>query len=152
MHTMPGDARMADIPDVFERTYGRLAPVYDLVYGAALENGRLNAMEALRLCPGERVLEIGVGTGAMLPLYPEGVAVAAVDLSMPMLARAQVRRQGAAVVADISLMRMHAGRLAFPAHSFDVVFAAYVVNAVADPAPVVREMKRVCRPRAELSS
>src|SRR4029453_2130680 len=67
--------------------YRRLAPIYDFVYGRALDHGRLRALEALRLCPGETVLEIGVGTGAMLPLYPEGVRVSAVEISAPMLRR-----------------------------------------------------------------
>jgi phosphatidylethanolamine/phosphatidyl-N-methylethanolamine N-methyltransferase len=150
MHTPSDSDRLIDQPDVFERTYRRLAPVYDLVFGAALENGRLRAMEALRLCPGEHVLEIGVGTGAMLPLYPEGVTVAAVDLSMPMLTRARDRLARSPVVADIGLLRMNAGRLAFPHHTFDVVFAAYVLNAVDDPTPVVREMKRVCSPNGRI--
>jgi phosphatidylethanolamine/phosphatidyl-N-methylethanolamine N-methyltransferase len=150
MHTSSSSDPLTHHADVLERAYRWLAPVYDLVYGAALENGRLRAMDALRLCPGEHVLEIGVGTGAMLPLYPEGVTVAAVDLSTPMLARAKERLQSGPVVADIGLLRMNAGRLAFPAHTFDVVFAAYVVNAVDDPMSVVREMKRVCCPNGRI--
>jgi phosphatidylethanolamine/phosphatidyl-N-methylethanolamine N-methyltransferase len=130
--------------------YRRLAPIYDFVYGKALDHGRLRALETLRLCPGESVLEIGVGTGAMLPLYPEGVRVSAVEISAPMLARAQARFESSAIVADVSLARMDAARLAFASDAFDLVFAGYVINAVDDPAPVVREMKRVCRPGGRL--
>jgi phosphatidylethanolamine/phosphatidyl-N-methylethanolamine N-methyltransferase len=143
----PGAASPAN---AVERTYQRLAPVYDLVYGASLENGRLRAMEELRLCPGERVLEIGVGTGATLPLYPEGVSVAGIDMSAAMLERARGRLRAPSVVAEVSLLRMDAGRLAFPPSTFDLVFAAYVINAVGDPGTVVREMKRVCRPTGRI--
>jgi phosphatidylethanolamine/phosphatidyl-N-methylethanolamine N-methyltransferase len=133
-----------------EGIYRRLAPIYDFVYGKALDHGRLRALETLRLCPGESVLEIGVGTGAMLPLYPEGVRVSAVEISAPMLARAQARFESSAIVAEVSLARMDAARLAFASDAFDLVFAGYVINAVDDPAPVVREMKRVCRPGGRL--
>ena len=116
-----------------EGIYRRLAPIYDFVYGKALDHGRLRALETLRLCPGESVLEIGVGTGAMLPLYPEGVRVSAVEISAPMLARAQARFESSAIVAEVSLARMDAARLAFASDAFDLVFAGYVINAVDDP-------------------
>jgi phosphatidylethanolamine/phosphatidyl-N-methylethanolamine N-methyltransferase len=152
MHNVTGDAQ--DQRDGEQTTsigvYRRLAPIYDFVYGKALDHGRLRALEALRLCPGESVLEIGVGTGAMLPFYPEGVRVSAVELSAPMLTRARARFESSAIVAEVTLARMDAAHLAFASQSFDLVFAGYVINAVDDPAPVVREMKRVCRPGGRL--
>jgi len=41
---------------------------------------------------------------------------------------------------------MDAARLDFPNNSFDLVYAPYVINVVADPVAVAREMRRVCRP------
>lgn len=46
-------------------------------------------MEVLDLKAGERVLLMGVGTGADLPLLPQGIHVVGVDLSAEMLARAR---------------------------------------------------------------
>jgi phosphatidylethanolamine/phosphatidyl-N-methylethanolamine N-methyltransferase len=41
---------------------------------------------------------------------------------------------------------MDAAHLAFPDARFDAVYAPYVINIVADPVRVGREMRRVCRP------
>jgi phosphatidylethanolamine/phosphatidyl-N-methylethanolamine N-methyltransferase len=126
-----------------ESIYRRLAPVYDLIYGATLEPGRRHAMTRLAPAGGERILEIGVGTGLSAMAYPPGCRVAAIDVSAPMLKRARSRlgcRHG-----EITLLRMDAARLGFRDGSFDAVYAPYVINVVPDPVAVAREMLRVCR-------
>ena len=53
-----------------ERAYARWAPIYDLVFGAVFERGRLEAIAAAeKFCgpQGGRILEVGVGTGISLP-------------------------------------------------------------------------------------
>jgi phosphatidylethanolamine/phosphatidyl-N-methylethanolamine N-methyltransferase len=45
---------------------------------------------------------------------------------------------------------MDAAALTFPSHSFDIVYAPYLINVVSDPLAVVREMRRVCRPGGKL--
>src|SRR5688572_33321558 len=54
-----------------EGVYDKLAKVYDLVFGPTLHPGRLRAIERMNIQPGERVLEVGVGTGINLSLYPD---------------------------------------------------------------------------------
>src|SRR5262245_20356971 len=71
--------------------YEKLANVYDLVFGPALHPGRLVALERMAIKPGERVLEVGVGTGINLPLYPRNCRVTGVDLSKTMLVQARER-------------------------------------------------------------
>ena len=51
--------------------YRRYAPVYDALFGPVLQPGRKAVIDALGCRAGERVLEVGVGTGLSLPLYPE---------------------------------------------------------------------------------
>ena len=128
-----------------QRIYERLAPVYDLMYGLALQHGRCQAMDRLAPLHGESILEVGVGTGLSALDYPPGCRVAAIDLSAAMLARARYRlmRRG---VAHVRLSRMDAAHLAFPDGAFDAVYAAYVMNVVPAPLQVAREMLRVCRP------
>ena len=46
---------------------------------------------------------------------------------------------------NIQLFKMDAARLTFPDQSFDVVYAADVINVVPDPLAVLSEMRRVCR-------
>ncbi len=102
-------------------------------------------MRALELRSGERVLEIGVGTGLLLPLYPRTVEVIGVDLSEGMLeeARDRINELG---LRHASVCRMDASALQFPDGAFDAVLAPYVMSVVTDPRRVLDEMKRVCRP------
>ncbi len=129
--------------------YRRLAPVYDLMYGIALQHGRRRAMIRLAPATGEQVLEVGVGTGLSAVDYPRACHVTAIDLSTAMIERAHRRfvRRG---VRHVDLCRMDAAHLAFPDACFDAVYAAYVMNVVPDPIQVAREMLRVCRPGGRL--
>jgi phosphatidylethanolamine/phosphatidyl-N-methylethanolamine N-methyltransferase len=133
------------VSDTVETVYARLAPIYDLIYGITLAPGRRQAMARLAPEPGESILEIGVGTGLSAVTYPIGCRVAAIDLSPHMIERARTRltRLG---VEHVTLCRMDAGRLAFADEQFDAIYAAYVMNIVADPVRAAHEMLRVCRP------
>jgi phosphatidylethanolamine/phosphatidyl-N-methylethanolamine N-methyltransferase len=95
--------------------------------------------------PGDRVLEVGVGTGINAALYPRDCTVTGVDLSSSMLekARQRVVRKG---VHNVRLLQMDAANLKFADDTFDIVYAPYVISVVPDPVAVTREMRRVCRP------
>jgi phosphatidylethanolamine/phosphatidyl-N-methylethanolamine N-methyltransferase len=126
------------------RAYGRLAWAYDWIFGAALHAGRRRAVCRLPIAPGDRVLDVGVGTGLSLPFYPRDCTVIGVDLSGAMLARAadRVARQR---LGNVRLVQIDAAHLPFPDESFAVVHAAHLVSAVQDPVAVTAEMRRVCR-------
>ena len=128
-----------------ERVYGVLARVYDDFFDWALGPGRRYAVARLDARPGDDVLEVGVGTGLSLPLYPRGCSVVGIDISEPMLGRARARLE-AMGREDVRLERMDARTLRFPDGSFDKVLAPYVISVVPDPAAVMAEMTRVCRP------
>jgi phosphatidylethanolamine/phosphatidyl-N-methylethanolamine N-methyltransferase len=99
----------------------------------------------LGVAPGDRVLEVGVGTGLSLPVYPEGAEVVGIDISEPMLERARARLD-ALGRDDVVLQKMDARAMLYPDGHFDRLLAPYVISVVADPEVVLREMVRVCRP------
>lgn len=135
---------------VIEKVYRRYAKRYDFYFGALFQPGRKAVINRMHCQPGERILEVGVGTGLSLPLYPAGVQVTGIDISDEMLARARTRtaRDGLEHVA--ALLRMDAEHMHFHDDSFDKVVAMYVVSVVPSPAQLVAEMRRVCRPGGEL--
>ena len=128
-----------------ERIYAGLARVYDTVFDWALRPGRLAAIRAIDLRKGQRVLEVGVGTGLSLETYPRGTEVTGIDISEPMLKHARLRA-AAAVGKSISIHRMDAQAMRFPDDAFDHVVAPYVISVVPDPGRVMAEIARVCRP------
>jgi phosphatidylethanolamine/phosphatidyl-N-methylethanolamine N-methyltransferase len=131
--------------DFVEGVYDKLAKVYDLTFGPTLHPGRLQAIQRMDIQPGERVLEVGVGTGINLSLYPKNCTVTGIDFSGSMLEKARERatRKG---IRNMRLLQMDAGDLKFADDSFDIVYAPYLISVVPDPVKVAQEMHRVCRP------
>jgi len=131
------------------RAYARWAPVYDLSFGKIADAGRVIAVDTINRRQGQ-VLEVGVGTGISLPRYRKHLQVTGIDLSPEMLdkARDRVRRLGLNNVDAI--LEMDAQDLDFEDESFDTVVAMYVMTVVPDPARVMAELERVCRPGGEV--
>jgi ubiquinone/menaquinone biosynthesis C-methylase UbiE len=125
------------------RRYDRIAFLYDL-YDAPMERlgGERRRRRLLANARG-RVLEVGIGTGINLALYPTGVRLTGVDISSHMLARAAGR--AAALDAKPALVRGDIERLPFADRSFDTVVATCVFCSVADPVAGLRELTRVVR-------
>ena len=95
-----------------------------------------------------RVLEVAVGTGRNLGLYPPGVHLTGVDLSPAMLALA--RRRAADLGLDADLREGDAQALPFPDGSFDSVVCTLSLCAIPDDARAMAEMARVLRPGGRL--
>jgi phosphatidylethanolamine/phosphatidyl-N-methylethanolamine N-methyltransferase len=130
---------------LIDRVYAKLTPVYDIIFGPILQPGRVRAIARMDLRPGDRVLEVGAGTGINALLYPRHCQVTAIDLSSAMLekARERIARHG---LGNVRLLETDAAHLTFANDSFDRVYAPYTISVVPDPVKVALEMKRVCRP------
>jgi phosphatidylethanolamine/phosphatidyl-N-methylethanolamine N-methyltransferase len=132
--------------DFVEGVYDKLAKVYDFTFGPTLHPGRIEAIQRMDIQPGERVLEVGVGTGINLSLYPRDCAVTGIDFSSSMLEKARERAARKDVPHSLRLVQMDAADLKFADDTFDIVYAPYLISVVPDPVRVAQEMRRVCRP------
>ena len=90
------------------------------------------------------MLEVGVGTGINLSMYPASCAITGIDLSAPMLDKAHERIVNKRL-RNCRVMEMDAAQMTFPDESFDIVYAPYLISVVPDPVQVAQEMRRVCR-------
>jgi phosphatidylethanolamine/phosphatidyl-N-methylethanolamine N-methyltransferase len=145
---------MSDVSNALDKetitkAYARWAPVYDLVFGAVFERGRAAAIEAAERIGG-RILEVGVGTGISLPDYSRRNRICGVDISQPMLEKAQERVAKLGLSHVEGLWVMDAEHLGFPDDSFDVVVAQYVVTTVPNPEATLDEFARVLKPGGEI--
>lgn len=142
-----GEGRL-DNADV-QSSYARWAPVYDLAFALVMRAGRKAAAAAADR-PLGLVLDVGVGTGLELPLFDRRTRLVGVDLSEPMLRRAQ-RRVDAQNLANVEgLLVMDATRLAFPDAAFDAVVAPFVLTVAPDPHAMLDELMRVAKPGGEI--
>jgi ubiquinone/menaquinone biosynthesis C-methylase UbiE len=123
--------------------YDRFAAHYDRVM-RPFERGlvaRLRAAAMRELPAGARLVEIGAGTGANFALYPTGATVAATELSIEMLRRANMRPPP----ANVALVQSPAERLPFADSSFDAALSTLVLCSVESIGAALSELRRVVR-------
>jgi len=133
-----------------ERLYSFYSPFYDFTFGKILSPGRRKAMALLEKRPRQRVLEIGIGPGSTLDLYPHDTNIVGIDISAGMIAKATKKAARLRNGREISLAVMDACNLDFPDNSFDAVVSSYVITVVPDPVKACREIFRVCKPGGQI--
>lgn len=134
-----------DLQDTL-RTYRRYAGSYDIVFGPIFHPGRKAAVRLANDRPGQRILEVGVGTGLSLPYFRDDARVVGIDVSKEMLTRARERVRSRGLAQVEALLEMDAEAMSFADDSFDAVLALYVASVVPNPARLAAEIRRVCRP------
>ena len=126
--------------------FDRVAGTYDQTRGGLDRGRRLAGILAGLLPERGRLLEVGVGTGAVAAGLTElGRTVVGVDLSLPMLAVARERLPGRVAAAD-------ALRLPVPAGAVDGVLVIHVLHLVAEIPATLAEVARVLRPGGTLAA
>lgn len=125
--------------------YQRYSPVYDFAFGRVLAHGRRELIRGINGKAGDRLLEVGVGTGLLLGLYPNDMTVTGIDVSRQMLdrARARVARLD---LTYIELIEMDAEHMNFANARFDHVLIPYVYSVTPNPNVLMSECFRVCKP------
>ncbi|MDB6018285.1 MAG: Demethylmenaquinone methyltransferase [Pedosphaera sp.] len=147
----PGEQRAAKVNDLF----ATIAPRYDLIND--LQSFGLHRYWKRRLVrlaagqPGERALDLCCGTGDVaFALARQGMVVAGLDFSEPMLAVAEQRQKASGPTPEVRFLLGDAQRIPFPDASFDVVTMSYGLRNLADWEAGLREMRRVVRPGGRL--
>lgn len=146
----PRSSRRAASPDTsrVRDVFDRQARHYDAVIAVAerllFRGGR---DWACRQVSG-RVLEVGIGTGRNLPLYPPETELTGIELSPAMLDQARARAAQLGRPADLRVG--DAQKLPFPDAGFDAVIATLTLCSIPDADRAVAEMARVLRPGGRL--
>jgi ubiquinone/menaquinone biosynthesis C-methylase UbiE len=132
--------------------YDKISSVYDLLAEHSEGPVRQAGLDKLAPAAGERVLEIGYGTGHCLvqlavAVGPEG-KVFGIDLSEGMRARARERVEKEHVIDRVELSCGDATRLPYPDGSMDAVFVSFTLELFDTPEipQVLAGCKRVLRP------
>ena len=131
-----------------------LLPLYDpFARYIGIRRVHEKLLDRANIRPGQRILEIGCGTGDLLRTLKQrhsDVEVLGIDPDLSALRRA--RRKAARSKLQIQYERAFADDLPLSDDSVDRVLSSFMLHhlAVAEGAPVFREVRRVLRPGGEL--
>ena len=131
------------------KLYSEFSHLYDKIFSRFFCDRITKVLHSLYIQPGERVLEIGVGTGLSLSAYPSHCEVVGIDLAPEMLERANQKIAGNGW-HHLYLQHMDALNLDFPENSFDYVAAFHVASVVPNPVRMMSEIHRVCKPQGTI--
>ncbi len=119
--------------------------VYELVFEPLTNTLAREAIEALQVGPGMRLLDVGAGAGgAALMAAGLGATVTAVDASPSMARRIEERATSEGV--PVAARPMDGAALKFPNGSFDAALSVFGIILFPDPAGALREIGRVLVP------
>jgi demethylmenaquinone methyltransferase/2-methoxy-6-polyprenyl-1,4-benzoquinol methylase len=148
----PGVLRVFQTKDSTRAFYNKIARVYDLLSEQSEKPMRENGLRKLAPQPGERILEVGFGTGHCLVEIARAVGaggtVLGIDISDQMLAHAQGLLTKEGLADRVELKCGDAGRLPYESNSVDGLFFSFTLELFDTPEipQVLAECKRVLRP------
>ena len=135
--------------EAIRKIYKNYAAFYDIIFKGFFHPRQRAAICDLEIGSGHKVLDVGVGTGLSLPLYPTNADVTGVDISSEMLKEAHKKKIKMSM-DHVKLMEMDACNLEFEDNTFDFVVATHVISVVPEPVKVIEEMRRVAKPDGKL--
>jgi len=127
------------------RRYTRIAKVYDLLQ-CPLELFHLSRLRSEVIAKAEgKILEVGIGTGKNLPLYPLYADLTGIDFSRGMLdiARSKTAKLG---LRNTTLINIDIEKMSFADATFDTIVSTFVFCTVPHPDQGLRELYRVLKP------
>jgi len=148
----PGVLRVLQSKGETKAFYNKIAKVYDLLAEHSERAVREAGLKLLAPSPGERLLEIGFGTGHLLAELAKAVgptgSVFGIDISENMLAQAQDVLDREGMSQRVSLACGDAEQLPYDAESIDGIFMCFTLELFDTPdiPRVLAECRRVLRP------
>jgi len=143
-----GDEVMSNETKKIKGRYNRISKIYDILEQPmevmTMSKWREKLIENIE---GPKILEVGVGTGKNLLIYPNKLEITGIDFSENMLEKANQKIKGK---ENITLIEMDAQKMSFADNTFDTIVTSCVFCSVPDPVEGLKEMRRVCRPDGKI--
>src|SRR4051812_13632004 len=132
-----------------KKIYDVHSSFYDVTFGKLVKRRIEEAIRHMNIADTDKVLDLGIGTGASLNFYPNRGRIIGVDLSAGMLREAQ-KKIDARGLDHATVFQADAMRLPFADDTFDHVFISHVISVVSDPFKLVQEAQRVAKQGARI--
>ena len=124
------------------------SPIYDTFFNSgAFLKARRQIFQKIPFASGQKVLFVGVGTGADLELInTSNLNITAIDFSPDMLNRAREKFKN----SSITFIEMDAQKMEFENDTFDYVIASLILSVVPDADKCLTEMRRVLKKEGKI--
>lgn len=127
-----------------QKIYSRYSGFYDIIFSQFFYPRIRLGLEKIGIKSGDRIIEVGVGTGLSLPLYPESCKVVGIDITRRMLEKAKEKKEKLGL-NHVDLFEMDGENICFGDNSFDHAVLPFVASVVPDLEQLMAEVKRVTK-------
>jgi phosphatidylethanolamine/phosphatidyl-N-methylethanolamine N-methyltransferase len=127
-----------------QKIYSRYSGFYDIIFSQFFYPRIRLGLEKIGIKSGDRIIEVGVGTGLSLPLYPESCKVVGIDITRRMLEKAKAKKEKFGF-DHVDLFEMDGENMCFEDNSFDHAVLPFVVSVVPNLERLMAEVKRVTK-------
>ena len=132
------------------RVYKKHARYYDKTFALVIRQPLCAVVREVNSETQGHLLDVGIGTGMSLPIYKPDLQITGIDISVDMLKRARRRAAKHGLTNVAGLLEMDGGAMTFPDNHFDAVLATFVLSVAPNPAQMLAEMHRVCKPGGKI--
>ena len=132
-----------------KRRYDRWSRFYDVFDLGGVNDQKILAVDLMNLEPDAKVMDMGTGTGAILPYLAgklENGKAIGIDFSVKMVKTANERILKEGIASKAKAMVADGTELPFPDNHFDGIIATFAFTSFPEPEKAIRECARVLRP------